>query len=545
MTAASVSQVRGWDPGRLTAVAQDIATINAVFDDNIMSVARATDETLSHWEGDAAAAAAARALAEKLAGSHLVAAVDACSQAFGSAARELEAARQSALEVVEAATASGFTVLDDGTVRAPVTFTGDIVIDLLVQSKFDEQAQGIEDRLRPLLAEAAETDAACSAKLQNAVDAVQEVQASAGAEWPYSAQVKAIIDGDASLPNEPATLAEFWNGLTPAEKDGLAAWDPNIGNRDGLPAIDKSRYNSQLLEGLTVDARAGLDAVESRHPDWMRDENLPREMTVDELRDYSSWLDDRESAERVLAGYENVRAQLGREDTFLLNIDDMGRGAIALNNPDTAQNVATYIPGTSTVLASIGNDMIRAENLLESANMVSRGPNSVVAWHGYTAPPTMVDAVAEKYADAGAHRLDRFQDGLRAAHEGSPAHTTVIGHSYGSTVIGHAMRDGSSLAVDDVIFAGSPGVGVMKADELNFSGGAGHVYATAAEDDPIMWTDVHGYDPTTKYFGATVIEDAVVATDFDYTPSYGTYFERGNPSLDTIGRIIAGRGTRG
>lgn len=553
---ASVSQLRGWNPTVLAGVAEDIARVNSMFDVRVHHSQRAIDDALVHWEGDAAAAAQARALAEHLSGSELATAVDAYSDAFGIAARELDAVRTSALTVVDSAVARGFEVLDDGSVVAPTSATGDGVVDLLLQSDFEQKAREIEDQLTPLLVAAADTDESCAERLRKAVETVLGLQRDPGAApQPDSPQVRAIVDGHSALPDDPAALADFWGELTQADKDGLAAWDPTIGNRDGLPAVDKSRYNALLLTTLTSDARDLLGAVEARHPDWMEDRNLPLESRsysgedADQLREYSRWLDDRDAAEEMVVGYQTVQTQLAREGapTFLLNIDDKGRGALALNNPDVAANVATYVPGTSTVLASIGRDMTRAENLLDTANMVSRGPNSVITWLGYTAPPDLHDATSERFADAGAVRLDRFQDGLRAAHEGMPAHNTVIGHSYGNTVIGHAMRDGAALDVDDVVFVGSHGAGVQRADELTFYGldpseNAPHVYATAGPGD---WTadiapDVHGSNPAAPYFGATTF-----GTGDTGPSSHDNYFDRGNQALDAMGAIIVGRGTAG
>ncbi|MFD8492808.1 alpha/beta hydrolase [Amycolatopsis sp. NPDC059657] len=50
-------------------------------------------------------------------------------------------------------------------------------------------------------------------------------------------------------------------------------------------------------------------------------------------------------------------------------------------------------------------------------------------------------------------------------NQGDPSHNTTVGHSYGTTVIGHAARD-EHLAVDDIVFVASPGVGVNHASEL-------------------------------------------------------------------------------
>lgn len=574
-----VSQLRAWTPHALVGVASDVTGINDEFDDCLSQVARRTDDALADWQGDAAAAALARSLADRIAAGHVVTAVAAVGESFSKAAGELGAVRDPALTVVDSAVSSGFTVDDAGAVVAPVCSTGDIVLDVLMQSSFDEQARTFEARLLPLLDAAAQADRACAAALQNALDDLTGLSSSAAV---YCPEVRAILDGNAYLPDSPTALADFWDGLSPAEKDGLAAWDPTIGNRDGLPAIDKSRYNEQLLETLRDDAHAKLDNTEARHPDWMNGENLPptegilSDADSADQRELNRWLDERAAAEKVASGYDQVRTQLDTDHPprLLLNIDDEGRGAIALRNPDTAGHVATYVPGTSSGLHSLGGDMARAETLLDAVDVQNGGPNSVVTWVGYSAPPELPDAASAVFADAGAPRLDSFQDGLRAAHDGSPSVNTVIGHSYGSTVIGHAMSGGNSLDADNIVFAGSPGVGHgvngvddLRLDHVDPASNGGRIFATAAASDPVTWIGDgvdgltaaapvltlpfvelgHGADPTNSDFGATVFDSHPGPTldvgfaDIGFSPStHSNYFADGNPSLRDMARIVAG-----
>jgi hypothetical protein len=46
--------------------------------------------------------------------------------------------------------------------------------------------------------------------------------------------------------------------------------------------------------------------------------------------------------------------------------------------------------------------------------------------------------------------LSRFQDGLRVTHDGPPSHNTIIGHSYGTTVVGMTTHDHGVYA-DDIV----------------------------------------------------------------------------------------------
>ena len=102
--------------------------------------------------------------------------------------------------------------------------------------------------------------------------------------------------------------------------------------------------------------------------------------------------------------------------------------------------------------------------------------------------------------------LDTFENGQRASHVGPPSIDTVIGHSYGSTVVGAAASGGHHLDADNVIAVGSPGMLVDRAGRLNLNAGAG-VYVMRADNDVIgmggvvtEWT--LGADPTAPGFGA-------------------------------------------
>ncbi|MFC8930944.1 alpha/beta hydrolase [Rhodococcus sp. NPDC057135] len=192
------------------------------------------------------------------------------------------------------------------------------------------------------------------------------------------------------------------------------------------------------------------------------------------------------------------------------------------------------------------------------------GSTSVMAWCGYDAPQSIPHAGLDGYADGGAGSLGRFQDGLRASHDGVPSHNTVIGHSYGSTVIGAAASDGRSIDADDLFFVGSPGVGMDRVEGLSLEGidpeqNGSHVYATAAANDPVpMIGDVfgglaHGANPANDLpligFGATVVEsapgtgiDAGLLGELPSPAAHSEYWDRDNPALRGLGHVIAGLG---
>src|SRR5690606_15220088 len=91
---------------------------------------------------------------------------------------------------------------------------------------------------------------------------------------------------------------------------------------------------------------------------------------------------------------------------------------------------------------------------------------AVIAWLGYDAPDELHNAVSKGYAENATDDLRSFQSGLAITHEDDSLHRTVVGHSYGSTVVGFTAR-GDGLPTENVIFVGSPGVGMDHATELN------------------------------------------------------------------------------
>jgi hypothetical protein len=150
-------------------------------------------------------------------------------------------------------------------------------------------------------------------------------------------------------------------------------------------------------------------------------------------------------------------------------------------------------------------------------------------------------------AQGGADRLSSFENGQRASHVGTPSVDTVIGHSYGSTVIGAAAAGGRHLDADNVIAVGSPGMLVDRAGRLNLHPG-GNVFVMRAVNDMIgvggivtEWT--LGADPTDPGFGARLLAaDPGPAGPFGLpsVAAHSSYWLGGNTALANFGAVIAG-----
>ncbi|WP_433538354.1 alpha/beta hydrolase [Micromonospora sp. CA-249363] len=268
-----------------------------------------------------------------------------------------------------------------------------------------------------------------------------------------------------ALGSDPAGVRSWWSGLSGDERQVyLAAYPERLGALDGLPATDRDAANQLALRtfiGDNVNQRQDLDSRQ----------HAAALMLLDKLE-----------------GAENAAPD---ERLYLLSVDPSrdGKAAVALGNPDTAGNTAVLVPGVGTELAGIRGLINRASLLQDTAIALNPGgpPVAVVAWLGYDTPSADTDIVTAPFggkSEAGARALDGFVDGLRAAHDGSPSHLTVIGHSYGSTVLGEAASTGNGLAADDMIAVGSPGMRVDTASELNVD--PRHVWVGAASDDTLV-----------------------------------------------------------
>jgi hypothetical protein len=313
---------------------------------------------------------------------------------------------------------------------------------------------------------------------------------------------------------EPATVRRWWDSLRPATQQIVLATDPRgLGALDGVPVAVRDVANRQVLDETLARTPPG-----HRHT--------------------------------VLAA---LAARLERTEparAYLIALDPSGdgRAIVAIGDPDRARHVVTNVPGAGSDLGDLRGLLARTDRIGAAA-----GPGvSSVLWLGYDAPEWL-SAAGTTAAKNGAGELDRFQEGLRATAAGLPAHHTVVGHSYGSLVVGTAARE-YALPVDDVVFVGSPGVGADHASDLGMP--VGHVWASTARWDVINataladrvpeWLDRdvaedrwHGTDPGHAEFGGrTFTSDP--GSWRNPIATHNAYFDDGNAALAAIGAIARG-----
>lgn len=268
-----------------------------------------------------------------------------------------------------------------------------------------------------------------------------------------------------------------------------------------------------------------------------------------------------------------------------LRIDAKGHGAVVEVFGDLlrAEHVAVIVPGMTNSLHDYGGNA-RVKGLDLAAAMRARNPDvAVVSWLGYRTPDLSVrgllEGAASGRATVGADALVADLEVIRRMAPGS--HITIVGHSYGSVVVGEALKSPAlgarvaALRIGDVAVVGSPGMNVSTRGQLGhqeidvwaakvrgidpghlsvtlkirwralvprrvplplplpFTGppvGVSVDFGPPKPRDIVPFAPVHGRDPASRRFGARPFS-AAGATD------HGSYFLPGTESLANLARI--------
>lgn len=348
----------------------------------------------------------------------------------------------------------------------------------------------------------------------------------------------------------PAVVAGWFARLSPAELALLEAHGgARLGRLDGVPLAVRDRVNRRLVAGELERLRAEVDA-----DGWVQ-RNLGLPFVAD------GWSDAHEAD---LARIHSLEQLLEADLVLAFDPAGDGRAVAAYGDPDAADHVATIVPGISNHLGNLGDTLRSARFLRDAARDRRDGTVATIAWLGYDTPGSLGNHTHELVTEAthgerardAARDLTRFLAGLDAtrAAAGSaasdPAHVSVIGHSYGSRVLGEALTIGD-IEVAEAVAVGAPGMGVDHVGEWDLPDGT-VVWAESAGtpsagwwlpgggDDPVAHVPLHGRNPDDPAFGAR---------GFDVTGASGhsDYFARGTSdgeppmSLRSLAAIVAGQ----
>ncbi len=422
-------------------------------------------------------------------------------------------------------------------------------------------AQDCADLIASALKDASEADEKWAPKLR-ALKADDDLTVSADDWADTSSDTKGVSEAAReyldSLPKppkngSPAENAAWWKGLSAEEQAAWVSMHPGtVGGLDGLPSAVRDEANRIVFDTTRGTMQMELNSIPAPPANkwtYIVAGGYPSKVYTDEWIQWNSAYGDRyEHLKRSLRGMEAIQNRFdatgknGLPEAYLLGFsaEKDGRAIVANGNPDTADHTAVYVPGTESDLASVSGNIDRMVNVWRKASDEADGGSvSTITWLGYDAPDHVVkDAPFEHYAYDGAPAFRSFMDGLDASRAGDvPSHTTVIAHSYGTTLVGAAAETGH-LNADDVILAGSPGVKVSSADELDVP--RGHVWNAEADGD--MVPDIgrwgHGGDgfiiPSDREFGANQM-----AVDSE---GHSDYWKEDKQILENQALIVVGKG---
>jgi len=342
------------------------------------------------------------------------------------------------------------------------------------------------------------------------------------------------------LDASPAELHAFLESLTDAERDELVRTYPElIGPMAGAPFGIRYEANLILMERALPLLRAERDTAAERLEDaradldgwfWVPSLNSVLQGRVRALER------ELELADAKVALTEEW-ARSGRQ--FLL-YDPAGDGRVAevIGDLDLAGHVALFVPGLSNDISDFESIRRRGLDLQRAVAQVGDAADvASILWLGYDPPDGLADVVGtigSGPAREGGRALSLFVEGILADRD---RHVTVVGHSYGTTAAGYALRN--DLDAEDVVFVGSPGVDADTAGEL----AEGYTAWAAQTDDDwidrvpnirILGAAGHGRDPTDPAFGAQVFDTGTAR-------GHSEYFLWRTESLRNIARIVTGR----
>ncbi|WP_103529645.1 alpha/beta hydrolase [Streptomyces sp. SM12] len=297
----------------------------------------------------------------------------------------------------------------------------------------------------------------------------------------------------------PAEAAAWWRGLSESERAELIELSPaEIGATDGLPVAVRDRANRVVFERMWRQDRPDLayerhlDAEPERYVTVRRRHYYGFTSTEVETEEWKEWNERKKEISALLTVNDRLNGEGDYSDptlprAYLLVFDQENRGkvAIANGNPDTADHTAVLVPGTGSELKGVRGDLNRTVDVWQTSSELARPGETVstVTWIGYDSPEKIFpDATRRVYAEEGAPVLNGFLDGLEASRGGpGQGNTTVIAHSYGSTLVGAATQEAGRsrpIAADSIIAVGSPGMTVGHADQLGV--GAENVWSMQA-----------------------------------------------------------------
>jgi hypothetical protein len=355
----------------------------------------------------------------------------------------------------------------------------------------------------------------------------------------------------------PEDVKRWWDSLSQQQKDQLIAQHPpELGNLKGIDTDIRDQVNQAVMhddisrvQTAATQGHVSVDQV-TQHPEQYG-------LTTSAITRYNNAVKTSDGLKINGTNPDGTKNPVFLQTYDPEAFDGRGREAIAIGNPDKADNTTVLVPGTGSSVRDGYLSHTDGRNLYNEARRADpTKSDSVLVWMGYHAPDSAFDPQIGQttLARDGGGLLAGDVNSLGVTHQsGMPSHVTVVGHSYGSTTVADAAA-GSGMHANDVVLVGCPGTDLAhSASDFHLADG-GHVYVGAASTDPITHlggiqghmpgtgvTIGLGNDPAVEGFGSTRFKAEAPGLTFPLK-DHSSYFTPGNESLFSMADIASGHG---
>lgn len=542
----TVSMVEASNPQGLTSAAGRLGVTIGELDAVIATQREALARLRAAWQGAGSEAAIAKAEQNLTIQLQLRSRLETVQKALSTRGAQLGATRDGLMGLVDVLRGTGWTVTDDGRAIAP------FFPQLLKQ--FEPGFTAVIQRLLQLFGE---IDASTAGAIKTAIGG------SAPATPPGTPLPQMPPPGAS-----PEEVNQWWKSLSEADKQRLKDTAPRgLGNVDGLPVEVRDELNRTVMNRdiARVENAANANGVGADQV-----VNNPERYGLNraDVMAYQNGLKARQGLKHQSEGDNPARPR----PVYLFGYDPLaydgqGTAAIALGNPDTADNIGVIVPGTGSSLESDWLNSGRNDgiNLLDQMSKADPSKqNAVIMWMGYDAPDGFDDIriANPELARAGGELLAGDVNSLHVTHTGAgQPNITVLGHSYGSTTVADAFA-GSDMKATNAVLLGCPGTDLAQsAADFNLQGG--QLYVGNASTDPVGWIGASdgaadvlngpladplglsvglGNDASAESFGGVRFHAEVPGSEFLNPDDHSYYYTMGSESLYSMAAIASGHG---
>lgn len=527
-----IDDVKEWDVGALHGFTDDLTSQKSTLTE-VEGVLDSAAASLK-WSGVGFDAATGYFSAARGSITDLAAAAGALSGLIEELAGTVEAIKSTLEGQLDAARAQDFEVTDNGTVidRKPVVVRPGPGMALALAEKMIREAARaeLETQIKLVLHRADDAEDDATRILNQAARheiSVPPGTSAAGAFEEGKGFADQNFEADLSdLPSDasPAAVKTYWDSLSENDRTEVIASDPlRIAKLNGVPAEDMHKAGVSALNVTEEDLLSRREHLSAALK--MGAPGFDSKKANDELFWINQKLDGIGIIRRELDEHPYDPNDPMGDGRLLLGFDPSGerlKFGIANGNPDYADHTATMVPGMNSTVYSFGKDgddtgmADESRNIRLEAQRLAQldDPNatvSTISWMGYEAPLTDKEVTNDRMqgvrevagldvAKSGGSDLDSFLQGREVTAVTPDQHTTVTGHSYGSTTSAYGL-DGKAH-VDDYVVYGSPGLAIETTSDLNVDNGSYYMAADLGDEwykqpfnDPVSYLDLREHVP--------------------------------------------------